>query len=147
MLQVTNRKIVGNELEPVRLSGLDTLGVVLSTACLIHCTILPIFLALLPVLGSHFQLDEKWHFLITALVVPTAMIALVNGWTHHRHNAVLWLGAIGLIFVLVAPLAHEAFGHAAEMIICGIGGTVLVSAHLKNRKFNRAVQGCRCCAE
>ena len=92
--------------KPEGLRGLDLLGVVLSSACLIHCTLLPAVLALLPLLGNQFHLDERWHFYITALIVPVACIALVTGWLRHRKNLVIALGIISLTMILGAHPLH-----------------------------------------
>ena len=47
--------------KPEGLRGLDLLGVVLSSACLIHCTLLPAVLALLPLLGNQFHLALLYY--------------------------------------------------------------------------------------
>lgn len=131
-----------------RLRGLDLLGVILSSACLIHCTILPAFLAVLPLLGSHFQLDERWHFYMTALIVPVAMIALVTGWMRHRRNLVMILGAVSLSMILGAHPLHEVVGHIGSEVIGSLGGCILITAHLFNHKFlhsGRVEDSCCCC--
>ena len=129
-----------------QLRGLDMLGVALSTACLIHCTLLPLILALLPMFGSHFQLDEKWHWIITGLIVPVALIALVTGWKRHHRNIVLKLGAVSLIMILGAPFCHELLGHFFEECIATAGGLILISAHIINHKtLHQLGRRCGCC--
>lgn len=121
--------------KPERLRGLDLLGVVLSSACLIHCTLLPAVLALLPLLGNQFHLDERWHFYITALIVPIACIALVTGWLKHKQNLVIYLGVISLSMILGAHPLHEVIGHLGSEIVGALGGCLLISAHLYNHSF------------
>lgn len=130
----------------MRLRGLDMLGVALSTACLIHCTLLPLILALLPMFGSHFHLDEKWHWIITGLIVPVALIALFTGWKRHHRNIVLKLGAVSLVMILGAPFCHEWLGHVFEECIATAGGLMLISAHIINHKtLHQLGSKCGCC--
>jgi len=116
------------------LRGWDLLGVVLSGACLIHCTVLPAILALLPVLGSHFHLDDRWHFYITLLIVPVACIALVTGWWRHRKGLVMILGSTALAMILGAHPMEEIVGQQPAEVIAVLGGCLLISAHLFNHK-------------
>ncbi len=133
----------GQNVKGTQLRGLDMLGVALSTACLIHCTLLPLILALLPMFGSHFQLDEKWHWIITGLIVPVALIALLTGWKRHHRNIVLKLGAVSLIMILGAPFCHGLAGHVVEECIATAGGLILISAHIINHKTLHRL-GCQC---
>ncbi|MBQ7567763.1 MerC domain-containing protein [bacterium] len=135
-----------NDDRPAPLRGLDMVGVALSTACLIHCTILPLVLALLPMFGSHFHLDEKWHWILTGVIVPVALLALLTGWKRHHRDIVLRLGIISLIMILGAPVCHDFFGHAFEECVATAGSFILISAHIINHKtLRRAGQGCACC--
>lgn len=144
MLQVAQSESVLEAQTKPRLRGLDLVGVVLSSACLIHCTVLPLVLALLPVCGAHFQLDHRWHVIITALIVPVALLALVSGWWRHRKHKVLVLGGISLLMILGAPFLHELVGHVLEEVVATLGGLVLISAHLINHKTLRQIGSHRC---
>lgn len=137
---------VGAENKTEHLRGLDLLGVILSSACLIHCTILPAFLAVLPFLGGRFQLDERWHFYMTALIVPVAMIALITGWMRHHKNLVMILGAVSLVMILGAHPMHELIGHLGSEVVGTLGGCILITAHLFNHKFlhSRVERACCC---
>lgn len=132
--------------ERPRLRGLDLLGVVLSGACLIHCTLLPLVLALLPVFGPHFHVSENLHIIITILIVPVAALALVTGWWKHRQNIVLVLGGCGLAMILGAPALHGVLGHLIAEVISALGGVLLIAGHVRNHKFLIARgQSCHCC--
>ena len=127
--------------------SLDKLGIILSGACLIHCTVLPMVLALLPFIGAHCQLDHKWHVILTACIVPVALLALVSGWTRHHVNKVLILGSIGLVLILGAPYLHDVVGHVCEEILSTLGGLTLISGHLMNHKIltKMGKHDCPCC--
>ncbi|MBQ7501566.1 MerC domain-containing protein [bacterium] len=128
------------------LRGWDLLGVTLSGACLIHCTVLPLILALLPVFGSSFHLDERWHNYMTLLIVPVAMIALVTGYLRHRRNIVAVLGVLSLSMILGAHPLHEMglYSHLISEIIGTLGGCTLISAHLFNHYYQHKAAGCCC---
>jgi len=128
------------------LRGWDLLGVTLSGACLIHCTVLPLILALLPVFGSSLHLDERWHNYMTLLIVPVAMIALVTGYLRHRRNIVAVLGVLSLSMILGAHPLHEMgyCSHLLSEIIGTLGGCTLISAHLFNHYYQHKAAECCC---
>ena len=72
--------------------------------------------------------------MVTALVVPVAMLALATGFWRHRQAWIPVLGAAGLAFILGGPVMHESLGHVLEGALTAVGGTALVAAHLANRK-------------
>ena len=115
-----------------RLGGLDLAGVILSGVCLVHCTLLPAALALLPFLGMQFHADERLHVLVTLLVVPVALFALVTGFRRHRLLWVLLLGMAGLAIILGAPVVAEPLGHVLEGVVTAVGGLALIAAHVAN---------------
>ena len=140
-----NKNVSGNERPAARLRGLDLLGVVLSSACLVHCTVLPAVLALLPILGSSFHLDERWHFCLTALIVPVAMIALVTGFMRHHKNLVLILGAVSLVMILGAHPLEALIGEFWGGAVGALGGCILISAHICNHRFLHLKAASCCC--
>lgn len=113
---------------------LDLAGVILSCVCLVHCTALPLLLAALPFLGVHYHADEGLHQVITALVVPVAIAALLPGYLRHRRWWILALGAVGVVLIGAGPALHESLGHSAEQAAAVAGGLSLVAAHLNNRR-------------
>lgn len=132
------------ETKEIRTNKLDMIGMILSGACLVHCTILPVMLALLPVFGSHFHLDEKWHVVSLLAIVPVAFLALISGWKRHGRNEVLILGAIGVAIMCGVTFMHELLPEASAVIINGMGSACLISAHLRNFLIQRRT-GCGCC--
>lgn len=143
--------VTPNETAAPRLGGLDLAGVILSGICLVHCTLLPVLLALLPFLGAHYEADERLHLLVTILVVPVAMLALLSGYRRHRLMWVPILGLIGLALILAAPALHETLGHTLEGVVTALGGLGLISAHLVNWRNLHSHGGCcsshsGCCA-
>jgi Cd2+/Zn2+-exporting ATPase len=116
----------------------DTLGVLVSVLCLIHCLGLPLLIAALPTLGW-LAPDEKLHWLLTILAVPIAFLALLPGFRVHRSLWILLGGLAGVGLMLTAPLLAQGL---AEEVITSVGATLLVSCHLFNRWRSRCSSPC-----
>lgn len=109
---------------------LDASAVVLSGLCLVHCLVLPLLVALLPVLGAWAQ--QEWvHALLVALAAPLSGYAL---WCAHRRRRLpppLWALAVLGLSCLVAG-AGEWFGPGSETPVTVAGSLLLAAAHLWN---------------
>ena len=120
-----------------RMTGaLDKAGAAASLACAIHCVVVPIALALLPVLGMAW-LDNPWVdrlFLTAALVF--AALAHPKGYRRHRRCLPISLAACGLIGISLAIALCEAA--PAHHYMVAFGGLMLASSHFLNRHW------CKC---
>ncbi|MBN9505823.1 MAG: MerC domain-containing protein [Altererythrobacter sp.] len=115
----------GNE----RLSGLDRLGMVISSACLVHCLALPLLTALLPFLSTTLPGDEWTHKALLGMALPVTGLALLRGWQRHRSAAPAIAGAIGLGIVATALFVETELVESALTVT---GGLIVVWAHLRN---------------
>lgn len=114
-------------------SLLDSLAIVLSGLCLVHCLALPALIALFPLLGATLIDHETFHQLILIAVVPTTVIALGTGYYRHRSKSIAALGTVGIAALVFAAFALHAFhAHAAETWITVGGGLLLALAHTMN---------------
>lgn len=118
----------------VHFKGLDTLGASLSFACAIHCAMQPVLLAILPLMGLGFLMNEQLESLFLACSILLASITVISGWRHHRQTQALPLLvlAAGLIILSRIP-AFEA--HEAPLAIFGALG--IMSSHLLNLWLHR----------
>jgi hypothetical protein len=124
----------------VALRRWDRAGIFVSGACAVHCTLLPLLIAALPVLGIGRLLDERveWGFIAaTALVGATAHVRAY--WCDHRHVAPGFIFATGFSFVLSARLFLES--HQLGSYAVGLGGCLAAASHWANLRM------CRCCAD
>lgn len=112
-----------------RLSGLDRLGMAISSACLIHCLAFPLLTATLPFLSVALPGDEWTHKVLLGLAVPVTGFALYRGWLRHRSIAPSVVGAIGLGVIGAALFAPN---EAIESALSVAGGLTVVWAHLGN---------------
>jgi MerC mercury resistance protein len=87
--------------ETTSLAPWDRAGILVSSACAIHCALLPVLLGAVPALGLSHLLDERveWLFIVTT--------GLIGGMTHlrayrhnHRHVAPGAIFAGGFLLVL-----------------------------------------------
>jgi hypothetical protein len=109
-----------------------------SGACAVHCTVLPLLIAAVPVLGVGRFLDERveWLFLVsTGLIGVTAHL---RAYRHdHRHVAPGLIFAAGFSFVLGARLFLES--HRLGPYAVGFGGALAAASHWANLRL------CGCC--
>jgi hypothetical protein len=96
--------------------------------CAIHCALLPVALALLPVLSFGILASPGFElgFVLTATHIASA--SLWHGYRHHRaYHAFLWLvPGLALLWagILVEALHHPVVAHAITM---SLGGSLVRS--------------------
>ena len=170
----------------------DSIGMIASIGCAIHCAAMPFVIAYLPMLGLKFLADEAFHRWMAVACFAIAVAAFIPGYRTHSRLLPGAVACIGLIMLFGA-----AFGFAGEcctacqtdmtatnnVVTCGeaccefcaaealeprskpadqlagslaypmaaipftligpwvtpIGGLILVTAHLLNRRY-----GCQC---
>lgn len=119
---------------------LDGVAVALSGACYVHCLLLPIIAAFLPVLSdSHHHGWVHWTFV--AIAIPTSILALLHGHQSVGVTVVLrLLAAFGLSLLILAALGWPS--HELETVLTISGGTVLGGVHLFNYFHGRKKSGC-----
>lgn len=111
-----------------------------SGACAIHCTLLPLLIAAVPMLGLGGLLDQRveWGFIVsTALVGATGHLRAYVG--YHRHMAPGLIFAAGFSLVLCARVLLE--DHRLGPYAVGLGGLLAATSHYANLRL------CQCCGE
>lgn len=87
----------------------DSVGIIASIGCAIHCAAMPFVVAYLPALGLNFLLDESFHKWMALVCFLIAIAAFIPGIRKHRNWLPVSIGGCGLIFITFA-----AFGLAGE---------------------------------
>lgn len=118
----------------LRVRRWDSLGVVVSALCVAHCVGTPLLLGLLPAFGLSFLARDGFHQALAALVLVVAVLAFVPGYRAHKKPSVPVLGAIGIALLGGAAFA-PGLTVVGESVITAVGGTVLVAAHVLNRRL------------
>jgi hypothetical protein len=122
-----------------RAPKLDSLAVILSGTCMVHCLALPVLVTLFPIVQGSLLEEQYFHLIMLGLILPTSLIALAVGCRKHKDPVTMALGAAGLITLTVTALiGHEIFGFLGERIVTSFGGLILATAHIRNY---------RCCRE
>jgi len=116
----------------------DNVGVLVSSACLVHCLALPLLITALPTLGW-LAPDERLHWLLTLMAIPVALYALLPGYRVHRSMWILLGGLSGVSLMLVSPILFQGM---TEEVVTSVGATTLVTAHLFNRWRGRCPSTC-----
>lgn len=144
-------------LSPIRRErGIDSVGMVASTLCTVHCLVVAVGPGLLGAAGLGLLLREGAEWVFSLSAVGLAIAALAVGWQRHRSwkaGALLLAGVLALLAARATEHApHDAHGHEQKASAVaarhadehddGLGGewlslaagVLLVSGHLENRR-------------
>ncbi len=125
----------------------DQTAIGLSFLCLLHCLALPLILVLVPSLAVLPLNDESFHFWMVLAVIPISTYALTVGCRQHKRYQLIFVGAIGLAFLIAAVVVEEALlGEAGEKILTTIGAVIIAYGHYKNYRLCQKSNN-YCCAE
>ena len=120
------------------LSVLDRVGACASTACAVHCILLPFLITALPFVGLGVLASTAFELSMIGFSVTLATLSFC--WGSRLHGE--WRT---LLFVLSA-LALFLFGHEVEgplhWVVMAIGGGALATGHFINRKLCRTCTQC-----
>ena len=120
----------------------DWFGIAASTACAVHCVLLPTLLVTGTVLPASFLGGELFHLAMLWVILPAAVVAFGIGCWRHKDGAVLLLGVIGITgLVLAVTVVHDVAGEVGERVVTVLAAAVLVAAHYRNYRLCRS-SGC-----
>lgn len=106
-----------------RAAAIDGVAISLSGLCLIHCLLLPILSAMLPIAGSWAEIE--WiHKAFVVAALPFSLLALASD----RSTGMIG-GLIASGFILLAAAAFAEPLHDHETILTLIGGLLLATGH------------------
>ncbi|KPM22601.1 hypothetical protein AAJ72_12030 [Citromicrobium sp. RCC1885] len=111
-------------------AAMDGAGVTLSTACLIHCLVLPLAIAILPSWSTALSLPEEFHLVMVLIAVPlTSYVLLRSRHGAGRAGARLALGFAGLALMISGLFAHTV---TLETGLTTLGAALVATAHILN---------------
>lgn len=120
----------------------DIAGVFASTLCMVHCILLPLVLALLPVIAKPLMANDYLHVGLAGFVLSFCLMAYLPGYFKHKDKRLLYIGALGLSLVFFATFQAHELGEIGEIGILTVGNILIVFGHLLNRKLLSHV-GCK----
>lgn len=115
-----------------------------SILCLIHCTILPLFLIFLPTSAIYMMLDSKVEFLLLFVACAINIYNVCFGIKTHKNYNILWFFSIGIILTLVGYFIH---GHDHQVhrninYFMIIGSIMLIFSNIINNKICKLCKTC-----
>jgi hypothetical protein len=116
---------------------IDVLGATVSVACAIHCSIFPLLVSVLPLLGLGFLLGEgvEKFFLATSIVLAVSSFSWGVRY-HRRFYVFLFLVSAAALIIAGRLWVDDRF--EIPLVVCG--AVVLAAGHFLNRRL------CRLCA-
>jgi hypothetical protein len=122
-------------------SRADSRGILLATACFVHCVAGPILLSYAGV-SSLIGLSEKFEPLFLLGSGAMGLIAIVPAYRKkHGRKSCLALFACGL-FCLLLRRHIDLPAFPAEPLVTAVGASLIAGAHLLNIRFSKR---CGCC--
>lgn len=117
----------------------DRAGIVISTACAVHCAVGTALVAA-PGLGRLFA-DERIEGGFAAVALLVAVCALSTGFRRHRQAGPVVLGLVGVAALGAARLVEIA-SRRTEVFVSIAGAGLLIGAHLWNLRTIRCSGAC-----
>ena len=106
----------------------DALGIATSTACAIHCALLPMFISSLPLFGMNIIHNPAFEAGMIVLALCIGSWSLYHGYRKHHHS---WLPLIifssGFIFLVI----KQFFVHYETWLLVP-AVALIISAHYLN---------------
>ncbi|MBT4160299.1 MAG: MerC domain-containing protein [Gammaproteobacteria bacterium] len=129
---------MSHHLEKQERQVLDTIAVVLSGVCMLHCLALPLVLTIFPILNIALLDEPTFHLIMIVFILPISLVALTIGCRQHKDPLTMILGGVGLVVLsFTAFFGHDLFGLTGERIVTSIGGLILAVAHIQNYRCCR----------
>lgn len=110
----------------------DIAGICATSACAIHCFIMPAVLPVLPLLSLQWLAAPAFETTVLVVSIGIAAGALVNGYRHH-HGQLFPLGCALAGFLLYA--FRGSLGEHYEPWILTGGAILIVFAHSMNLRL------------
>jgi hypothetical protein len=114
--------------------NLDALGVTASVLCAIHCAILPLVVATLPILGVNILHNALFEYGMIAFAFLIGTTALWHGFHHHHRRPGPWLLFTGGMCCLIAKEIWPVY----ELGFLPFAVVLIVGAHWLNYRWCRA---------
>ncbi len=112
----------------------DALGVTVSIACAIHCAVLPMAMATLPILGINIIHNPTFECTMIGMALLIGIRALLHGYRRHHHRLTPGVLFIAGMILLIA----KQIWHGQEVVLLLLALPLILGAHAWNFRLNRA---------
>lgn len=119
---------------------LDAMAIGLSSLCIIHCVASLAGLFAIGLLSVFGRVEEVFHLVMLAIIVPVSLLAIGMGYRRHRRLSVLVPGVFALSGLCLLTVFESAMhGTLWEPVLTTLIGIALVATHVGN------IRGCKDC--
>jgi len=119
---------------------LDAMAIGLSSLCMIHCVASLAGLFAIGLLSVFGRVEEVFHLVMLAIIVPVSLLAIGMGYRRHRRLSVLVPGVFALSGLCLLIVFESAMhGTLWEPLLTTLIGIALVATHVGN------IRGCKDC--
>lgn len=116
----------------------DKLGIGISGVCAIHCLLLPVAVAVLPLWSFATVLHDWLHPVFILLIAPTVYYASKRSHFDRKITGVL---SAGFFLILIGWIfGHFLIGLLFETILTVLGSAVLVTGHWFNFRHHQVCE-------
>jgi hypothetical protein len=109
----------------------DRVGIALSGICAIHCLLVPVIVALIPLWPAFEEFHEYTHLIFFIAIAPAVFLSLRS---KHKSPKITMLLILGLFLIFLAWYFNEVFGEYGEAGITLVGSALLITGHWLNYK-------------
>ena len=111
----------------------DAMGITTSVICAIHCAVLPLLVASLPVFGFDIIKNSIFEYGMIGLAFLVGIFALQHGYRKHHHKPVpLVLFTVGILFLCAKQIWHSYHTWLlVPAVLC------IITAHYLNYSYSR----------
>jgi len=129
-----------SEEEDLPKTNLDSLGIIASFICIIHCVGLPLLIPYLSFLAesSHSEETEIFHYIIFPALLIMAGKSIGKGYRVHKNKFPLYLASLGIFLLGSALILGLELDHESTLpIAINIMGSIcLITAHSFNLSYS-----------
>jgi tetrahydromethanopterin S-methyltransferase subunit C len=112
----------------------DALGITASILCAIHCAVLPLVVASLPVLGVNIVHNASFEYGMIGLAFIVGTWALAHGFRRHHRQYTPWLLFTGGMLFLIA----KQLWHTYEFRLLPFAVILIIVAHILNYRLSKS---------
>ena len=125
-------------IKTLRKINLDAMGISVSLVCAIHCAVLPLFFASLPLFGLEILHSKVFEYGMIAFAGVIGSYTLFHGWKKHHHKILpLAIFLTGLGFLILKEVIVSE-----ELLLLIPAATLIVGAHVLNYLYCRKANHC-----
>lgn len=114
----------------------DRFGATASFLCAVHCALLPLVIAALPVLGLSFLADHRYEQGFIVFATALALTSLFFGFRRHRRFGAFWFLVPGVVLLIAGAVLAFDDGSHLHTVLVAIGGTLVACAHVVNLRLS-----------